>query len=661
MVNMAAHPEDSAPPIEQFGLEIVNFLYHDADKLQFAGLIERAKSISDRAVGRRLMDAIEMGITLKERFALHQQRERGLLALIETAQDLTAITDLDRVLQAIVQRARKLIGCDVGYLSIYDPEQDDFYVRATDGAFSEKFKQVRVGLAVGICGFVARTKAPYSSSDYGVDSRFAHTRLIDTAVLDENIKSILGVPLLAGEQVIGVLFVGDRYIRSYVAWEMSILSTLAAHASVAIGNARLFEQAQMALEQASRTNVLLSRQTADTRNAAEAHEQLTALAAKGGSLKDICDKVAGMLGGHVVVYDGGEQEVCASAGSPCRLTDETDPSSARDYEQADRIHVALGESRILGRSVIAFDRPSQVCRVSAMIGGRGMLGGLVIYTAMPLNDVAIRIFERSSMVTAVVLLSQEHRELAALAQLPTVLRGLVSAAPRDSQFLVDQAGLYGLDLSLPICMVVIEADANRYALRRLRGEFQMPSVLFGEMDGLLVFFCHASSAGALRQALQLFFLKQLRVPLTGVVSVPVESPVGLPRVYDDVRHCLRFLKLLNRSGSLFLQQELSLYSVLFDKQNNEDIRVFLASTLGGLYCGQEARKIELAQTLLAYLDHGHNARTAAESMGIHINTFRQRLAAIDVLLGSWRGSTRALEIHMALRLWRLSQEQQFAA
>ncbi len=657
---MAASPGDSTSSIEQFGLEIIKFLYHDTDKLQFVALIEWAKSVSDKAVGQRLIAAVQMGITLKERFELHQQRERGLLALIETAQDLTAITDLDRVLQAIVQRARKLVGCDVGYLSIYDPDQGDFYVRATDGAFSEKFKQVRVGLTVGICGFVARTKAPYSSSDYGVDGRFAHTRLVDTAVLDENIKSILGVPLLAGEQVIGVLFVGDRYIRSYVAWEMSILSTLAAHASVAIGNARLFEQTQIALQQASQTNLLLSRQTADTRNAAEAHEQLTALAAKGGSLKDICDKVAVMLGGYVVVYDGGEQEVCASAGSTSRLTDEADQSSAQVYKQADQIHAALGESRILGRSVMAFERPSQACQVSAVIGGRGMLGGLVIYTPAPLNDVAIRIFERSSMVTAVVLLSQEHRELAALAQLPMVLRGLVSAVQVDSQLLSDLAALYGLDLALPVCMVVIEADASPYALRRLRGEFKMASVLFGEIDGLLVFFCHAQSASALRQALELFFLKQLRVPLTGVISVPVGSPAELPRVYDTVRRCLKFLKLLNRSGCLFLQQELSLYSVLFDKQSNDDIRVFLASTLGDLYCDGEARKIELAQTLLAYLDHDHNARVAAGSLGIHINTFRQRLAAIDVLLGSWRGSTRALEIHMALRLWRLSGELQFA-
>src|SRR3546814_3809325 len=100
---------------------------------------------------------------------------------------------------------------------------------------------------------------------------------------EENIQSILGVPLMANEQVIGVLFVGDRYVRAYPACEKSILSTLAAHASVAIGNARLFEQEQAHLRQASETNPLLSRQTADTRVAADAHQRLPAQEAKGGT------------------------------------------------------------------------------------------------------------------------------------------------------------------------------------------------------------------------------------------------------------------------------------------------------------------------------------------------------------------------------------------
>src|SRR5690606_16368542 len=281
-----------------------------------------------------------------------------------TAQDLTRIVDIDAVLQTIVRRARTLLGCDVGYLSVYDPEHRDFYVRATDGAFSERFSQIRVSLDTGVCGYVARHRSPYSSSDYAGDVRFNHSRFIDSAMRDENIASILGVPLLSADGVSGVLFVGDRYVRAYTAWETSILSTLGAQASVAIGNARLFEQAHDALAQASATNALLSSQTANTRAAAEAHEQLTTLVARGGELADVCAMLAQRLGGRVAVCDeGGREIVAASARHGIEETDHT----GRWIEDA--AYAALAESRRTGRSV-AYRKSRAVC---AIVGGEGPL------------------------------------------------------------------------------------------------------------------------------------------------------------------------------------------------------------------------------------------------------------------------------------------------
>jgi DNA-binding PucR family transcriptional regulator len=67
----------------------------------------------------------------------------------------------------------------------------------------------------------------------------------------------------------------------------------------------------------------------------------------------------------------------------------------------------------------------------------------------------------------------------------------------------------------------------------------------------------------------------------------------------------------------------------------------------------------LAGTLLAYLDCGYNAAEAARSLSLHINTLRQRLEAVDALLVGWRDAGRALEVHVALRLWRLRDPQRF--
>ncbi len=642
--------------------DIIASLFKADAKEDLIRIVTRIEALDDYPGKAALIDHAQKAIALKERLEQLQTRERGLMALIETAQNLTAIRDIDQVLQAIVNRARNLIGCDVGYLSIYDDERGDFYVRATDGAFSEKFKEIRVPRDVGVCGFVARNLTPYSSSDYEADSRFAHTNLIDTAVTDEDIRSILGVPLLSGAKVIGVLFVGDRYIRTYNAWEMSILSTLAAHASVAIENARLFEQTQKALRQVSEANTRLEKQTADIQIAAEAHERLTTLVARGGGIKELCEMVANMLEGDVVCLDEGEQPTYTALAKAGSVQDECNKNASNhEFSMQDQMHAALNESRVLGKSVTVFSSEAGVCRVSAVVGGRGFLGGLVIYTANNLNDVAVRIFERSSVVTGVVLLSMERNESAATREIPIVLRSLLSNPQYNPEKLTHQLARYGVNPARSLYLMQVKPGSGElsYYIGKLRKLSHFSSALVDEINGVLVVVGPADSGQAAKEAMSKFLSENTREQFWGVISAPVSRVEDLPACHDGLRQCLDLLPLLGNRNAIFDENELSLYSILFKNKSTRDIGAFLSSALGRIFTESDARKIELAKTLICYLDHGHNAKAAAAALGIHINTFRQRLEMINCLLENWTDGSRTLEIHMALRLWHLQNWKNF--
>jgi sugar diacid utilization regulator len=81
-----------------------------------------------------------------------------------------------------------------------------------------------------------------------------------------------------------------------------------------------------------------------------------------------------------------------------------------------------------------------------------------------------------------------------------------------------------------------------------------------------------------------------------------------------------------------------------------DVASFIEATIGGLLAHDQRRNGELTQTLLAYLEHTHNAKATADFLKIHVNTLRQRLEAVDAILGNWRAGGRSLEVHVALRM-----------
>ena len=113
---------------------------------------------------------------------------------------------------------------------------------------------------------------------------------------------------------------------------------------------------------------------------------------------------------------------------------------------------------------------------------------------------------------------------------------------------------------------------------------------------------------------------------------------------------------LGIQGQVIGQNELALYSALFETHDQASLSHFLEATIGPLISHDRKKNAQLASTLLHYFDGNQNAKTTAQRLGIHVNTVRQRLATIEDMLGHWGNAARALEIHMALRLWSLMRQ-----
>jgi DNA-binding PucR family transcriptional regulator len=115
------------------------------------------------------------------------------------------------------------------------------------------------------------------------------------------------------------------------------------------------------------------------------------------------------------------------------------------------------------------------------------------------------------------------------------------------------------------------------------------------------------------------------------------------------------LRSLGQTARIVPEKTLSLYGLLFDGQGEDSARQFIHQTIGRLLDHDRRRKAQLAPTLFAFFEAGRSLQRAADALGIHVNTMRQRLDAIGTLCPDWSDASRGLELHMALRLHRLSE------
>ena len=261
----------------------LDLLYDEAPLAAFDEHLARAERGLRRGRGRgRCASEYDVALRLRDLITRMRSREAELSALYETASDLTAIRDVDTILAAIVRRARQLLHCDMTYLSLNDEDDGASYMKVTDGALTREFQTLRLPLGTGLLGLVAQTGAAYFTEDYAADERFVHKGYIDEAVAGEQIRAILGVPLVLDGVVIGALLAVHRSVRRFPQSEVSLLTSFAAHAVGRAGE-------RPALRRARRGQPVADPPHQAVDAAALAHDRLTDLLIGGGGVAEVAE------------------------------------------------------------------------------------------------------------------------------------------------------------------------------------------------------------------------------------------------------------------------------------------------------------------------------------------------------------------------------------
>ncbi|MCP4357348.1 MAG: GAF domain-containing protein [Chloroflexi bacterium] len=166
-------------------------------------------------------------------YADSQRRLRDMSALVDMAKQVTGNLHLESVLQTTVQNLRRLLNARASTITMVTDDGNELIVKAADGVETE-FINARMKIANSVSGKVVIERKLVYTHDAHNDPEFLFFDLV--------VRSLLVVPLIVRDKAIGTLTVDSDQANAFTESDKQLMTIAAAQVSVAISNARLFEE-----------------------------------------------------------------------------------------------------------------------------------------------------------------------------------------------------------------------------------------------------------------------------------------------------------------------------------------------------------------------------------------------------------------------------------
>jgi len=169
----------------------------------------------------------------------HRRRQEQEI-LYRLAHDLARCSDIQSMASHLFCRAREFLGAEYGFLMLANAQGTELVGVAAYGMDSEAFRQERINLREEL----APATLAFQGKETIVVEDLAHSPLVSERLREQYhfVKSAWGVPLMNGEQAVGIFYVGYAAQKEATAEELRFLQLLGNEAALAIERARLTEE-----------------------------------------------------------------------------------------------------------------------------------------------------------------------------------------------------------------------------------------------------------------------------------------------------------------------------------------------------------------------------------------------------------------------------------
>ena len=160
--------------------------------------------------------------------------QKEVQVISQIVEQISLITDLDRLLESILAITQKTMGYNRSALGLLDDSGQFLEVEVSAG-YPRDLRGLRLPVDKGLMGWSVTHREPLNVGDVTLDSRFV--------AAEDKTRSELAVPIQTPQGVLGAIVVDSDTPNAFTDEDVRILRSIAGHAGTAIAIAKSHERA----------------------------------------------------------------------------------------------------------------------------------------------------------------------------------------------------------------------------------------------------------------------------------------------------------------------------------------------------------------------------------------------------------------------------------
>jgi signal transduction protein with GAF and PtsI domain len=173
-----------------------------------------------------------------------EKKKKKLDVLSKISQTIVSNNYLHEILNLIVVMTAEIMESKICSIMLFDEKNNELVISATQSLSQEYRDKPNLKVGQSVSGRVISSRRPITVKDVTKESDYMYPDL----ARKEGIVSMLAVPMMVKEKIIGVLNSYTDTLHEFTDEEIKILQAIANQAAVAIENTRLNEEILKAKE-----------------------------------------------------------------------------------------------------------------------------------------------------------------------------------------------------------------------------------------------------------------------------------------------------------------------------------------------------------------------------------------------------------------------------